>query len=79
MALPEGPGGNTAPPSSARLRTAPTVFLALDGFLFSGRAVRIPAIKQQTGASAFSLGLTVFLVAWSCRAASRTRVRASDS
>lgn len=58
-ALPGGPGGNTASPSSTRLRTALTVFFALDGFLFAGWVVRIPAIKQQTGASASTLGLAL--------------------
>ncbi|MFD7718729.1 MFS transporter [Streptomyces sp. NPDC059814] len=58
-ALPGGPGGNPAPPSSSRLRTALTVFFALDGFLFAGWVVRIPAIKQQTGASAATLGLAL--------------------
>lgn len=58
-ALPGGPGGNTAPPSSSRLRTALTVFFALDGFLFAGWVVRIPAIKHQTGASAATLGLAL--------------------
>lgn len=58
-ALPGGPGGNTAVPSSARLRTALTVFFALDGFLFAGWVVRIPAIKHQTGASAATLGLAL--------------------
>ncbi|MEU2673975.1 MFS transporter [Streptomyces sp. NPDC007164] len=58
-ALPGGPGGNTAAPPSARLRTALTVFFALDGFLFAGWVVRIPAIKHQTGASATTLGLAL--------------------
>ncbi|MEW2126167.1 MFS transporter [Streptomyces sp. NPDC007259] len=58
-ALPGGLGGNTAPLSSARLRTALTVFFALDGFLFAGWVVRIPAIKHQTGASASTLGLAL--------------------
>ncbi|MFE4335433.1 MFS transporter [Streptomyces sp. NPDC056831] len=58
-ALPGGPGGYTAPPSLARLRTALTVFFALDGFLFAGWVVRIPAIKHQTGASASTLGLAL--------------------
>ncbi|MFB6871735.1 MFS transporter [Streptomyces sp. NPDC056323] len=57
-ALPGGPGGNTAVPP-ARLRTALTVFFALDGFLFAGWVVRIPAIKHQTGASAATLGLAL--------------------
>lgn len=58
-ALPGEPGGNTAPPSLSRLRTALTVFFALDGFLFAGWVVRIPAIKHQTGASAATLGLAL--------------------
>ncbi|MEU8679684.1 MFS transporter [Streptomyces sp. NPDC048560] len=58
-AAPGGPGGDTAPPSSARLRTALTVFFALDGFLFAGWVVRIPAIKHQTGATASTLGLAL--------------------
>ncbi|MGX1882905.1 MFS transporter [Streptomyces sp. NPDC055287] len=36
-----------------------TVFFALDGFLFAGWVVRIPAIKEQTGASAGDLGLAL--------------------
>ncbi|MEU2679326.1 MFS transporter [Streptomyces sp. NPDC007107] len=52
-------GGDTAPPSSARLRAALTVFFALDGFLFAGWVVRIPAIKDRTGASASTLGLAL--------------------
>lgn len=35
------------------------MFFALDGFLFAGWVVRIPAIKQQTGASATTLGLAL--------------------
>ncbi|MBW8699183.1 Inner membrane protein YbjJ [Streptomyces sp. MBT84] len=42
-----------------RLRIAVTVFFALDGFIFAGWVVRIPAIKQQTGASAGTLGLAL--------------------
>ncbi|MFF9914242.1 MFS transporter [Streptomyces sp. NPDC013457] len=57
-AVPGGPGGDTAP-SLSRLRTALTLFFALDGFLFAGWVVRIPAIKQQTGASASDLGLAL--------------------
>ncbi|WP_422641060.1 hypothetical protein [Streptomyces formicae] len=52
-------GGDPAPRSLIRLRTALTVFFALDGFLFAGWVVRIPAIKQQTGASASDLGLAL--------------------
>ncbi|MFJ4839755.1 MFS transporter [Streptomyces sp. NPDC088746] len=58
-ALPGEGGGDTAPPSPARLRTALTVFFALDGFLFAGWVVRIPAIKDRTGASASTLGLAL--------------------
>ncbi|MFF7361223.1 MFS transporter [Streptomyces sp. NPDC008125] len=54
-----GLGGDTAPPSAVRLRTALTVFFALDGFLFAGWVVRIPAIKHHIGASASSLGLAL--------------------
>ncbi|WP_325051393.1 MFS transporter [Streptomyces corynorhini] len=43
----------------SRLRSALTVFFALDGFLFAGWVVRIPAIKQQTGSSASDLGLAL--------------------
>ncbi|ELS51236.1 MFS transporter [Streptomyces viridochromogenes] len=42
-----------------RLRIALTAFFALDGFLFAGWVVRIPAIKHQTGASAGTLGLAL--------------------
>ncbi|WP_189601117.1 MFS transporter [Streptomyces lateritius] len=57
-AVPGGPGGDTAA-SLSRLRFALTLFFALDGFLFAGWVVRIPAIKQQTGASAGDLGLAL--------------------
>lgn len=83
-ALPGGPGGNTAASPSARLRTALTVFFALDGFLFAGWVVRIPAIKHQTGASAATLGLallgvsagavvTMMFTGRLCRASAATR------
>jgi MFS family permease len=42
-----------------RLRIALTIFFALDGFIFAGWVVRIPAIKEQTGASASALGLAL--------------------
>ena len=42
-----------------RLRAALTVFFFLDGFVFAGWVVRIPAIKHQTHASAGSLGLAL--------------------
>ncbi|MFD5268168.1 MFS transporter [Streptomyces sp. NPDC058335] len=43
----------------SRLRLVLTVFFALDGFVFAGWVVRIPAIKEQTGASASGLGLAL--------------------
>jgi MFS family permease len=58
-AVPGGPGGNPAAPSLSRLRTALTLFFALDGFIFAGWVVRIPAIKEQTSASASALGLAL--------------------
>ncbi|MBQ1095925.1 MFS transporter [Streptomyces sp. b94] len=42
-----------------RLRIALTAFFALDGFVFAGWVVRIPAIKEQTGASASALGMAL--------------------
>ncbi|MFB7269297.1 MFS transporter [Streptomyces sp. NPDC056244] len=45
--------------SLSRLRIALTVFFALDGFMFAGWVVRIPAIKQQIGASESDLGLAL--------------------
>jgi predicted MFS family arabinose efflux permease len=45
--------------SLTRLRIAITAFFALDGFIFAGWVVRIPAIKEQTGASASALGLAL--------------------
>ncbi|MFI6369877.1 MFS transporter [Streptomyces sp. NPDC050546] len=45
--------------SLTRLRVALTVFFALDGFVFAGWVVRIPAIKEQTNASASALGLAL--------------------
>lgn len=48
------PGNNLT-----RLRIVLTVFFALDGFIFAGWVVRIPAIKEQTGASASALGLAL--------------------
>ncbi|MEU8888547.1 MFS transporter [Streptomyces sp. NPDC048442] len=54
-----GPDGTTAAPSLSRLRTALTLFFALDGFIFAGWVVRIPAIKEQTSASPSALGLAL--------------------
>ncbi|WP_351237133.1 MFS transporter [Streptomyces sp. NPDC002133] len=58
-ATPGSHGGDPASRSLTRLRAALTVFFALDGFLFAGWVVRIPAIKQQTGASESGLGLAL--------------------
>lgn len=46
----------------SQLRAALTVFFALDGFVFAGWVARIPAIKDQTGASAGALGLALLCV-----------------
>jgi MFS family permease len=59
-AIPGDLGGAPATRSSlSSLRVSLTVFFALDGFLFAGWVVRIPAIKQQTGSSAGGLGLAL--------------------
>ncbi|MFJ4468473.1 MFS transporter [Streptomyces sp. NPDC089424] len=42
-----------------RLRIVLTTFFALDGFIFAGWVVRIPAIKEQTNATASTLGLAL--------------------
>ncbi|MEU7243643.1 MFS transporter [Streptomyces sparsogenes] len=49
----------TADRSLTQLRTAITAFFALDGFVFAGWVVRIPAIKERTGASQGALGLAL--------------------
>ncbi|MFM9591939.1 MFS transporter [Streptomyces scabiei] len=55
-----GHGSDVARPGSLRsLRIAITAFFALDGFVFAGWVVRIPAIKEQTGASPGALGLAL--------------------
>ncbi|WP_326685854.1 MULTISPECIES: MFS transporter [unclassified Streptomyces] len=46
-------------PDLRRFRAALTAFFALDGFVFAGWVVRIPAVKEQTGASAGALGLAL--------------------
>ncbi|EGX55675.1 integral membrane transport protein [Streptomyces zinciresistens K42] len=46
-------------PPLTRLRVVLTVFFALDGFLFAGWVVRIPAVKAQTGATSGTLGLAL--------------------
>ncbi|MEV6564923.1 MFS transporter [Streptomyces kronopolitis] len=48
-----------ADPHLTPLRAALTAFFAMDGFLFAGWVVRIPAIKAQTGAGAGDLGLAL--------------------
>ncbi len=51
---------NVVPGSDlTRLRVALTMFFALDGFVFAGWVVRIPAIKEQTHASATGLGFAL--------------------
>ncbi|SEG89998.1 Major Facilitator Superfamily protein [Actinacidiphila yanglinensis] len=50
---------STTDPSLRALRVALTVFFGVDGFLFAGWVVRIPAIKAQVGASAGQLGLAL--------------------
>jgi len=47
------------PTDLTRLRAVLTAFFALDGFVFAGWVVRIPAIKHQTGATAGTLGLAL--------------------
>jgi MFS family permease len=46
-------------PVPVRLRIALTGFFAADGFIFASWAVRVPAVKQQTGASSSTLGLAL--------------------
>jgi MFS family permease len=45
--------------SLGELRGCLTTFFALDGFLFASWAVRVPAIKEQVGASPAALGLAL--------------------
>ncbi|MEV5978593.1 MFS transporter [Streptomyces sp. NPDC052114] len=58
----DAPAPGATDPDLRRLRIALTVFFALDGFVFAGWVVRIPAIKEQTGASAGELGLALLAV-----------------
>jgi MFS family permease len=46
-------------PVARSLRLALTGFFALDGFVYASWAVRVPAVKQQTGASPAALGLAL--------------------
>ncbi|MEU9014103.1 MFS transporter [Streptomyces sp. NPDC048479] len=52
-------GPATTPTTVTRLRRAISLFFALDGFVFAGWVVRIPAIKEQVDASAGALGLAL--------------------
>ncbi|WP_049580910.1 MFS transporter, partial [Streptomyces sp. SBT349] len=45
--------------SLRRLRAALTAFFALDGLVFAGWVVRIPDVKDQTGASSSALGVAL--------------------
>ncbi|MFG3255182.1 MFS transporter [Streptomyces sp. NPDC048172] len=58
-----GRGSGTPPdstlPDLRRFRAALTAYFALDGFVFAGWVVRIPAIKEQTNASPSALGLAL--------------------
>ncbi|MFJ6751739.1 MFS transporter [Streptomyces sp. NPDC091266] len=58
-ALAGDPGPARTDPRLVRHRIALTAFFAMDGFLFAGWVVRIPAIKAQTGADAGALGLAL--------------------
>ncbi|MEI5134925.1 MFS transporter [Streptomyces libani] len=58
-ALTKEHGSVPADPRLTRTRIALTAFFAMDGFLFAGWVVRIPAIKAQTGAGAGTLGLAL--------------------
>lgn len=49
-------------PSRTPARFALTAFFALDGFLFAGWVVRIPAVKAQVAASPGQLGLALLCV-----------------
>ncbi|MFC1421173.1 MFS transporter [Streptacidiphilus cavernicola] len=51
-----------SPSTWTTARVALTAFFALDGFLFAGWVVRIPAIKAQVHASAGQLGLALLCV-----------------
>ncbi|MCR8578445.1 MFS transporter [Streptomyces sp. Isolate_219] len=58
-ALTKEHGSVPAEPRLTHTRIALTAFFAMDGFLFAGWVVRIPAIKAQTGAGAGTLGLAL--------------------
>ncbi|MHC5904961.1 MFS transporter [Streptomyces sp. S6] len=53
------PGGSS---DLTLLRAVLTAFFAVDGFMFAGWVVRIPDIKERTGASASALGLALLCV-----------------
>ncbi|RMI36265.1 MFS transporter [Streptomyces triticirhizae] len=59
-----GAGGRGADQGPAarqllRIRVALTAFFAVDGFVFAGWVVRIPDVKERTGASPSALGLAL--------------------
>lgn len=58
-AIPGARRSVATPRDLARLRAAITAFFFLDGFVFAGWVARIPAIKDQTSASAGALGLAL--------------------
>lgn len=53
------PSPAATPLPVTRLRWAISLFFALDGFVFAGWVVRIPAIKEQIDASAGTLGMAL--------------------
>ncbi|GAA3865587.1 MFS transporter [Streptomyces sedi] len=54
-----GAGRGAKPRELVRARAALTAFFAVDGFVFAGWVVRIPDVKEQTGASPSALGLAL--------------------
>ncbi|MFC1407901.1 MFS transporter [Streptacidiphilus sp. N1-12] len=57
-----GAAAGTGVSSWSTARVALTAFFALDGFLFAGWVVRIPAVKAEVHASAGQLGLALLCV-----------------
>jgi MFS family permease len=58
-AAPETADLARGPAGLARHRVAVTAFFAVHGFIYASWAVRVPAVKLQTGASAAALGLAL--------------------
>jgi MFS family permease len=57
------PAGPDAPaPAWSPLRLALTAFFAVDGFVFAGWVVRVPAVKAQVHASPGALGLALLCI-----------------